>query len=353
MDILFLLSFIISFLIFITILIELIRNYEDKSRNKLLICLFILGLGYLIISILFLIWALNFLAYAKEDLKLIYTILIISKSFILGGFTYIFTRNKSIPPLFSGYTLLLILMFFLKSQALIVSMIISFIFIASLFWIIRSSNEKCKRISWLGILYAVVALIFQILLNFNIGNKIFFFILSTTLFLVWFFLFLKKMKECPQKIEEKAPKRESLYVVSFLKNFVFIIIFSVFILVGTIGLHELGHFAVSKAYACEYSSIIYSQDLAYTKMLCEGSNRTFLILGGIFLPIILALILFAISNKIIKEAAYLIIGFGLISAYKDFEELGLNPNGKIVLMILGAVFIAVGIALLSKSKIEE
>jgi hypothetical protein len=190
-------------------------------------------------------------------------------------------------------------------------------------------------------------------LLFNYGNILLFTFISSTTFLIFLIYFLNHLKIHPPQITKNPEKKEN-YFLTFVKYFIFIIILTNFVFIGTIGIHEFGHFSVSKLYDCEYRHIVIQEQTAFTELLCQNLPTNFyVLLGGILLPFFVAFLLFISGGKFIKEIAILMTGFNLLASYKDLSDLGLSDNIILTSIILGILTLILGIALLAKSKTEE
>ena len=77
------------------------------------------------------------------------------------------------------------------------------------------------------------------------------------------------------------------------------------------------------------------------------------ILGGLFAPLLIALLLLVGGGHLMKEISILIIGFNLIISYKDFLELGVSENVTIFAVIIGCILVVLGVGFLSMFRTEE
>ncbi|MGV8152572.1 MAG: hypothetical protein ACP5OG_05815 [Candidatus Nanoarchaeia archaeon] len=215
------------------------------------------------------------------------------------------------------------------------------------------TSEKYKKPAFFGFLYSFVSFAFQLLLLFNLGDFVYYSGFSNFIFIIVIYFFVKSLASCPPEIIEKENSKREVYVWSFIKYFVFIIILSNFIFVGSIGLHEFGHLIMSKVYDCEYRQVVYEENSPYTELLCSTDvNKKAITLAGIIFPIITSIVLFFVGGRFIKEISLMIIGFDLIASYKDLLDLGVSENISALTMIFGIFFIIAGVILLAKSRTE-
>ncbi|MCX6750027.1 MAG: hypothetical protein NTZ83_01065 [Candidatus Pacearchaeota archaeon] len=106
---------------------------------------------------------------------------------------------------------------------------------------------------------------------------------------------------------------------------------------------------------CELERIVYEGNLPHTEILCNDSVNSMnkIIFGGIFLPVIVALLLFFGGGTFMKEISLLIIGFDILISYKDFIDLGFSQNISTFFSIFGGVIILLAIGILAKSRTTE
>jgi hypothetical protein len=176
-------------------------------------------------------------------------------------------------------------------------------------------------------------------------------------FFVFLLFFLWDVKRFPASFfEEKIKLERNSYLFDFLRYFVFIIILTNFIFIGVLATHEGGHFAVSKLTPdCSLEKIVYEGNLPHTEILCDNSSGSMdkILLGGILLPILVALLFFFGGGMFMKEIALLIFGFDILISYKDFLDLGFSQGISTFFSIFGVIVILLAIGLLAKSRTTE
>jgi hypothetical protein len=354
MEILYLLNFAIALAILIFPAINFFIYHKDKKVRRIIEYISIVGLLYLILSALFLLWGLGVLAYDKNDFLIVYSIVIFIESIVLFKLLYSFTRKRSLFYLLVFYLASLISIFIFSFEIPSLVLLFSFLMLLIIFINFIPVFSSCSEVCYLGVFYALASLIFQALLFFGVGRDSVFVLASNIVFLIFTLFLITKAKEHPPEAREASLRRREPYVFIFLKYFVFIIVLSNFILMGTVGLHEAGHIIVSKFYDCGYRRVIYAESSAYTEVLCsELSGNSLVILGAVFLPLLVAFLLFFIGGKFMKEISFLIGGFDFIISYKDFTDLGFSENVAVAGVALGMVFLIIGVVSLAKSRTED
>ncbi|MBW6442808.1 M50 family metallopeptidase [Patescibacteria group bacterium] len=163
----------------------------------------------------------------------------------------------------------------------------------------------------------------------------------------------KKFSSLKRKIKKKNHSPES-WTSHFFKIFIFVVLISGFIFISTVGLHEFGHVLSAKYYNCEYKTILFEEDsYPYTEIFCPNSEfKKFIIWAGPLLPSLLAISLFIIGGKFIREIALMMLGFNLLTTYKDLLDLGFSPYLRIGTIVLGLILIAIGLIFLNHERFK-
>ncbi len=354
MKAIFFINFLVSSAIFLLLSLNFFKHYKRKQINEIINYLSLTGLLYLVIAIFSFLWFFDFLSYAKEDFLFIYSLIILVQSLFLFMVIYLISRNKKLFYFLFFYLVILISFFFSMFNFLYLFLITSFLLTFLFFVNFTFRSDVYRKIGYLGIFYSSLSLAFQFLLLFGIGEVYVFSLCSNIIFLILMFNFLKDIRKYPYFYKKYSKPKNRSYFLTFLRHFVFILILTNFVFIGTIAIHEFGHFTVSRFYECEYRRIVYEENFPHTEILCkELPNNSVVILGGVLPPLLIAVSLFIIGGKFLKDIALLIAGFGLIASNKDFMELGLSVNLVGASIILGLLFLIFGIVLLAKSRIEE
>jgi hypothetical protein len=353
MDIIFLLGFLETFLIFILISINFLKHYKNKKMSEIINYLSLIGLFYLVISLFSLLWFFNYFIYNTSDFIFIYSLLIVLQTLFLFRILYIFTENKRLFYFSLLYLIVLGLFFYTSFSLPTIILFNSFIFLTILFVIFSFRSKIHKKIGYYGIIYSLISLFFQVLLIFNIGEIYWFSFFSNFFFMIFLLNFINGLKKYPINNFNKKRKKRSHFFI-FFRYFVFMVTLISFIFIGTVGIHEFGHYAVSKFFNCQYTKIVYEDNFPYTETLCRYSNvNNLLLLGGIILPLIIAIFLFFIGGTFLHEISLLIVGFDFLVAYKDLLDLGVSDNINFMIIIFGLLFLITGIFILAKSITEN
>jgi hypothetical protein len=352
MKFLFLLNGILYLVIFLFFLLKFIKNYE-KSTVKVARSFSFIGLIYFLISLSSILWFFDILNYVENDFLFLYAVALILQSLILFRVIYLFSQNKRLFYFLGFYLIILFSFLFSMNSFLNLSLIASSLFILLIFIEFTFLDECYKKSGYFGILYATISIIFNLILFLGKGNVYFFSLIFGIFFLVFAYLFLSDLEKFPLNCPLKFRKERS-YLFTLLGHLIFIITLANFVFIGTIAIHEFGHYGASKFYDCDYQKIVYEGDFFHTEILCSSlGNNLGVVLGGILLPLVLALVLFFIGGSFMREVAFLVFGFNLISISRDLSDLGVSDNLAFISIFCGILALIYGLFLLAKSKSEE
>ncbi len=344
-------NLIISLVILIILFKGIFKFYNEKDIRILSLLFAFLSCIYAVFISLFILWFLEIIKYNSTDFLYILSFLAAFQSIIFFSISYYFTRNKN-NFFFLGIFLLIAFSYFLHLNFSNILISVSFLLILIVF-IKFTLDDNYKKIGYAAIVFSSIMLLFQLILIIVLNQPYFFSIIYNIAFLFFLLIFSQQMINKKLKFKEYLPKKQRPYFFNFFQFFIFIVVLTNFIFIGTISVHELGHLAASQFYDCEYRRIVYEKGIPHTDLLCQNlPNKTFLIIGGVLLPFVAALLLFLAGGKFMKETSLLIVGFNLIASYRDFLDLGISENISIFIVFFGIFILILGLALLAKSRTE-
>ena len=349
MEIILLLASIITSAIFLIIFISLIKEIKTSSFNSKEIPLIILGLIYLILTILLLLWTTNFFSFDTTDFLTVFSAVLTIQTICLLTILYKIRKNKKIFYALIPFTFLIPLIFY-APQSIHLAIPISFFVILLTFLVATNIQEKITKHI---IIYTSISLFLYLFAIFWQNLISILALISSILFLIFIIHFLKFLKQNPEQYFPLPQEPESP-LIHFLKHFVFIIIITNFMFIGTISIHEFGHLITSSQSNCEESKIIYElQGLPHTEIKCEDTSlQNRWILGGVLFPFLIAFFLLFGGGKFIKELALQMVGFNLIISYLDMIALNFSKAIAAFTLILGIATTTFSLALLVKSRVE-
>ncbi len=352
MEFIFLFNGIVSLLIFLLLAMNFFQHFKNKRIHEIVNYLFFIGLLYVFVAVFSFLWALDVLRYSPQDFLFLYSLVILIQSIFLFMVVYLINQNKKLFYFLFFYLIIFLSFFSSIFNFLYLFLITSFLLTLLFFINLSFRRDIYSKIGYMGIFYSSFSLLLYILLLFRIGEVFVFSVFSNIFFLILSFIFLRDIKKYPQPKRKKIKGRASTFLI-ILRFFVFIMILINFVFIATIAIHEFGHLTVARFYDCSYSRIVYDEDI-HTEFLCsEIPNNNLVVLGGVLLPFVIALFLFILGGKFIKDISLLMIGFNLLAVNKDLLEIGLSENIVMLSLILGVLFLIGGMVLLIKSRLEE
>ncbi len=352
--------FLLNALISLAIAIFLIFNFiiNNKKYPKLgnaFLLLFLMGFIFLIYSLVFSLVVFNVTTYNPSDFLFIHSILISVESIFLLILIYNIRKNKKI------FYLLFIYLIFIFSILMGWNfpnfLLISSLMLIMILFILLISIPQFARISKFAIFYCSISLLLEVILIFKNQSSILMSLISNLFFFVFILFFVIDLKKIPfSSSEKKHSFKKKYYLFDFIRYFIFIVILTNFVFIGTIAIHESGHFFVSKLFTdCDLERIVYEGSLPHTEILCGNSPDSLgiIILGGIFVPVLVAFLFFFGGGTFMKEISLLILGFNIVISYKDFIDLGFSNVLSSFFSMFGGAIIILGILILAKSRTTE
>lgn len=352
MEILFTVNFLIILFISIFIGIKALKLNKNKFLGKNINYFFIIIFSYVILGLFFLLWSFNILDYSKLDFLILYSIVIIIHVLIFFKLSYALNKNKKVNYFILTYLFCLLILFYNFFYFLNFFLITSFLLILIISLNLSFNIDGFKRAGIFLVYYSIFSLFLQFLSLFFIIDISYFIAISFILLFFSTYFFLNSFKKTVLN-DKKVSNSKKSYFMIFFKSFIFIIAISNFIFIGTIGIHEIGHFTLSKFYSCENTKIIYSGDSPYTEALCKSPTVHKTLLFGGFLPFLVGFFFFIFGGRLLKHIGILVIGFNLVLLYEDFIELGLSSNIVILFTLAGVCFIIFGVMILARSCMQE
>jgi len=352
MDIFLLINFIFSFAIFAYVLSKIFRKENKLEVSKVMKNLFSIGFLYLLFSCLSILWFTEVFNYSLQDFNLIFAIFLFLQNLVLYRVVHLFARNKKIFYFLLMYAFVAV-SFIFNFDFTFVFTILSFLVSLLLFVSFIFRFDEYRKVGYLGIIYSslgILGSIFSILgvLKFTISSAILLVFLFATVFLL-----VRDLRKFPFLRSLKFSRKRSAFLI-MLGHFIFIVAFINFILIGTLVVHEFGHFTASKFNDCDYQKIVYENNFLHTEISCfEDKANSGVILGGVLLPLIIAILLFFLGGPLMREIGILMFGFNLVSVSRDLVDLGLHQSFIFIIMAFGIIILTYGIYLLTTSRMEE
>lgn len=355
-NLLFLLNALVSLVIAIFLIYSFIKSKEKHPElEKVFFLLFLIGFIFLLYSIIFFLWLFRVNVYNSSDFLFIHSILISVESILFLLIVYRIRKNKKV------FYLLFIYLIFLFSIFMgfnfPIFLLISSLMLLMILFILLISIPNFTRVSKFAIFYCSISLLFEVTLLFKNQQSPLMSLISNIFFFLFILFFVIDLKNISFYNDESSKRlRKSYYLFDFFRYFIFIVILTNFVFIGTIAIHESGHFFVSKIFTdCDLERIVYEGNLPHTEILCSESSDSLdvVIWGGILFPVFVAFLFFFGGGTFMKEISLLIIGFNIILSYQDFIDLSFSQTLSTFFSMFGGAIIILGILILAKSRTTE
>lgn len=354
MSLLFLISFIFSIGIVSLLIAGFLKLYKNKSFTKIVSYFLVIGIFYSLLAFSSFLWLFNFLEFSNIDFIVLYSIIIFIQSLLLLKIISLISNNKKLYYFLFFYPLVLTSILYSWEFFFNILIIVSFLLCFVFFMDFAFKSKFYRRIGYLGMAYSLLGVIFQFVFLLGTGSLVFFNLILEIVFFALIYLFFKDISLNPPTSYAKFKFKEKSYFSNLIEHLVFIIVITNLVFIGTLGIHEIGHFSVAKIYGCQAEKIVYEQGYLHTEVLCkDDSNNLFVLLGGILLPFLIAIILFFIGGRFMRDISFLIMGFNLLASSRDFSDLHISDNLIIIPVFFGVLFLIAGIIILAKSKVEN
>jgi hypothetical protein len=145
---------------------------------------------------------------------------------------------------------------------------------------------------------------------------------------------------------EKHARHHIPLVVEVFRFSIFIIGLVVFLMLGTLGVHELGHSMTANAFDCSHETS-FGVGFAVTHILCDSSSGSVMIaLGGFSLTILISLLMYFMGNDFARRLSFMMLAFSMLIAVDDFTGLGLPYSIVFIIVFAAAMLIGYGISLI-------
>jgi hypothetical protein len=320
------------------------------------------GIFYLAFGFLNFLWIFEFLEPSREDFILMVTALTVISAVLLLYVVYKITNNKNLLYLLILFITSVFAINFSLNAFFLSTMVISYLLIIIVFLdLFFFSNYYLKRAGFLGLFYTIISILLLVLIFFGLEPaRLFWFIPNTLIFFVLLFIYLDVKQLGIIKIERYKYKKKRFTFLSFTEIFVkfivFIISISIFILISSVAIHELGHALIAQYYGCEHSKAVIYDIIKppHTEIRCnEYYNNVILTLGGIMFTFVIAFIFLLTGGVFTTTLSYLIFGFALLISYGDLSDLGISKNIIVTIMFLSLVIIIFAIIRISVYYLKQ
>jgi hypothetical protein len=147
----------------------------------------------------------------------------------------------------------------------------------------------------------------------------------------------------------------SKFYILIIKFLLFMVSVSIFVALGTMTIHEMGHVIVSRVYGCTTSQIIFNfGELPYTEVGCiENTNMTFILLAGLISTSIISIVMFFSGRYITRYISGIIFSIGLLASTIDLYFLNQNIIIITIINIIAYLLLVLSIIKISMLYFKE
>ncbi|MFH1642062.1 MAG: hypothetical protein ABIC04_04130 [Nanoarchaeota archaeon] len=323
--------------------------YRNKCTCKVGKAIFLNGILYLVYAFLTILWSMDVIEPVMSDFIFIDGIFNVFKAVLFLMIVYYMIHNKNLLYFLFLFLLTVLAIFSSLNTFFLIVSFASYAIIAIVsFDLFLLSNRYLKKTATYAITYSVICVCFLLsVFIWRDPSSVPWFIPNALMFIV-FLLFFYDVRYCRiGKNAETEPKiKKIMFPFLFFKFVVFITSMTLFLLLSTISIHEMGHTLSAQYYGCEKSkAVIYDiADSAHTEMVCSlYYNDLIVTLAGVLLPLIVGLIFLLTGGSFTSNISYLIIGFSLILPSKDLETLHFSNSMIFLVIISGIVIVMLGV----------
>jgi hypothetical protein len=209
-------------------------------------------------------------------------------------------------------------------------------------------NDIIKKMSFAGMAYGLLLAVTSVI-SYAAGiahtNSFWFIPNIAVLYLLYLFWQDSSIRASAQEItKHHIPVIAEVFKLGF-----FILSISIFIMLGTLGVHELGHSLAAKSFGCSHTTS-FGIGQAVTHITCESaSGSTFITLAGFLLTVIISLLIYFMGNDFAKRIAHMMFGFSMLIALDDFTVLSTPYSAVTALIVVSSIFIGYGIVRIVKN----
>ncbi|MBW2972569.1 hypothetical protein KY359_06035 [Candidatus Woesearchaeota archaeon] len=240
----------------------------------------------------------------------------------------------------------------INSLAVLCDVITGLVLIGVFFYVGFIEHNFMKKVSLVGMVYGFFIAGASVLAY---ATEIpylesFWFVPNSVLF---YLLFIMLIEGHVCKLSLNPSKHHVPLVVEVFKLGFFVVGLSVFLMLGTLGVHELGHSLAAKIFGCSHSTV-FGIGSAVTHVSCSsGAGENMIAISGFILTLFVAMLIYFMGYEFSQRLATLILAFSMLIAVDDFTMLGLPKSVFVILIFIAALLIGYGIVLIVRNYEQE
>jgi hypothetical protein len=326
----------------------LARKLRSEKSCLLLKPFYLLSLALFCIAFLNILWFSGFIDISALDNLLIgpfFHLAMLAIWFYLG---ILISGHDHMYYLIPVFIMSINALLLLSNLAVFCDLITGLVLIGVFFYVGLIDHHLIKKVSYLGMLYGFLLLAVSITSHFMGLQYLhsFWFIPN----IVLTYLIIRMRKAGHICASTPLPEKHHIPVVVEVFKFGFFVIgLSIFLMLGILGVHELGHSLAAKIFSCSHATD-FGIGYAVTHVVCESSaGSTIIILGGLILTLFISLLMHFLGNDFARRLSYLLISFSMLTAIDDFAALDMPKSIVITMVFVSMLLIGYGLSLVVKN----
>lgn len=349
---------IVSFvclIISLTLIYNYFRHYQNDKIRKVSNWFSLSFIAYLLLALLFFSWSFEYIKYSSSDFNIIYSSILIFLVLLFFKIVFLITNDKKIFYYFIIYILLALFSLFITNNFYKIILPLSYFVLLFLSFSYFLARKECKHFGYALATYSAFSLLIQVLslVGFKISNISI--IISFLFYLIVVIIFIKDASNFPRNVEKIKYNNDSK-IVNFVRYFIFVLILFNLILLSTLVIHESGHIFSAKLLNCQYHTYVFDDNgrSLQTETFCSNSLTGLIVaLGGIILPLIVAIIFYLVGGNLSKAISLIMLGSGVLMSSADLIVMGVSDNLVFSVDFVSVIIIVWGVVSLSKFKFNE
>jgi hypothetical protein len=313
---------------------------------------YLLSLTLFTIALLNLLWFTGNIRVSELDNLLIgpfFNLALLAIWFYIGLFISVHNHVYYLIPIFIMSINALLLF---KNIPVLCDVITGLVLIGVFFYTGFINHHLMKKVSLLGMVYgaSIIAVSAAAHLTGMTYLRSFWFIPNIFLCVLLLFMLRKGLMCADTCVSER---QHIPVAVEIFKFGLFIAGLSLFLMLGTLGVHELGHSLAANMVGCSHETT-FGIGTAMTRVTCDSDvASTFITLNGFILTLIISLLMYFLGNNFARRMSFLLLAFSMLVAIDDFSVLSMPHSILVILGLISTLLIIYGITLIVKNYLLE
>ena len=332
------------------IVLALKLGKEKKSLLKK--PFYLLSAAFLIVALINILWSFGIIAVSEADNMIIGPIF---NLVFLGVWFYtgiVLSGHRHIYYLIPLFIMSINAFLLFKNLAVVSDVITGLALMGVFFHLGFVDNNIMKKMSFAGMAYGLLLAAISVISHVTglTHTNSFWFIPNIAVIYIFYLLWQDSSIHPSLQVSQK---HHIPVIAEIFKLGLFIMSISLFVMLGTLGVHELGHSLAAKSFGCSHSTV-FSIGKAVTHVVCDSaSGSTFIALAGLILTVAISIIIYSMGNGFAKRVAYMIFGFSILIAVDDLAVLNTPYSAITALIVVSSIFIGYSIVRIARNYESE